>query len=390
MSEGTNAHFSIGGVGKSADNPLTDITVTRVVDSSYGECYKVVDEKAVAALKALNAGSYTMIVWVDATASYEAIKAVEVTFDVFKSQNDWTNVPSIRGWHYSAYDAEVNAPYAEAKHGSVTLIVKNKDGEIIYDKASGLDKLGEQNVGEYTLIATVPESENFIGLNYLTTFAIAKAQNDWLEGELPRIESWVTGEYNNEKPTAHALFGDVRVVITDKKGKVVFDSLNGTNSLAGLDADTYLLTATVAESENYYELSYSRQFTVFEKFGLPWWAVLLIALGTLAVAALIMLILHKTGVLQLFTEKMVVALRARADTDATIAAVRAGKYAAKKEKERAAQTKEEMKEEKKEMKEVKRVETLARRTDAAVNRAADVRTRAAQQRTDKTPPTDKK
>lgn len=390
MSEGTNVHFSVlpNGIAqaeRSADDPLTDISVERVVDTTYGECYKVTDPKAIAALKALNSGSYTMSVWVDATVSYEAIAAVEVMFDIFKSQNDWTNVPSIRGWHYSAYDAAVNAPYAEAKHGSVTLIVKNKDGEIIYDKESGLDKLGEQNVGEYTLIATVPESENFIGLNYLTTFAIAKSPNDWLDGELPRIESWVTGEYNGDKnvPIAHAVFGDVRVVITDKKGKVVYDSLNGTNNLAKLDADTYYLTATVEASENYYELSYSRQFTVFEKFGLPWWAVLLIALGTLAVAALIMLILHKTGVLQLFTEKMVVALRARADTDATIAAVRAGKYAAKKEKESAAQTKEEKKE-------IKRVETLNRRTDAAVNRAADVRARAAQQRTDKTPPTDKK
>ena len=71
---------------------------------------------------------------------------------------------------------------------------------------------------------------------------------------------------------------------------------------------------------------------MFDKDGLPWWAVVLIVAGALGVVAAVFFILHQKGVLQMLTGRFVIAMRARATVDATIAAVRANKVAAEAKK----------------------------------------------------------
>lgn len=92
----------------------------------------------------------------------------------------------------------------------------------------------------------------------------------------------------------------------------------------------YELKAYVVGTDNYYEIAGDGvfNFSVFAKPGLPWWAILLIVVGSLGIVAVVFFILHQKGILQMLTGKVVIAMRARATIDATIAAVRANKVAA--------------------------------------------------------------
>ena len=61
--------------------------------------------------------------------------------------------------------------------------------------------------------------------------------------------------------------------------------------------------------------------------GLPAWAVALIVLGSLGIVALIFSILHQKGVLQMLSGRVLLAMRTKANVDATLAAIRAAKIA---------------------------------------------------------------
>ncbi len=383
LTDGERVHFAIADSAAAragADGVLADIPVELIHDDMYGLCYKVTDEDAVAAINALGHGTYKLYAWVNGTGSYNAPVTVETYFNIIKAQNAWTESPSIRAWQYMAYNATDNAPTAAAKFGETELVVKDANGKVVYSTADGTDLLATQVVGEYTLYATVAESANYEAMAYELKFRVVKAQNDWTDGELPSIESWITGEYtDNNLPVANAVFGVAQIVISDGNGNVFYDSASGVNKLADLDDGTYYMTATVEASDNYYKLEYSRSFKVFEQVGMPWWGVLLIVFGTLLLIALIVLILIKLGVLQILSEKMVVAMRAKADTDATIAAVRAGKYASAAYVPAVAATSDsvsEKKEEKEEKKAMRKAAALEKKALTPEERAAELEAKA--------------
>lgn len=155
------------------------------------------------------------------------------------------------------------------------------------------------------------------------------AANGWKDGnEDLLLPSWIVGKYDPDanKLVINAEHGKVNIIVTDMDGKEYYNSVNGTNKLAECEVGKYMVKAWVDPSADYAKLD-ERTFMieVFEKAGLPWWAVLLIVLGSLAVVALVILILWKKGVIQILTEKAVVAMRNRANVDATIASVRAAK-----------------------------------------------------------------
>ncbi len=228
---------------------LGNIKVKRVSDITYGECYAVDDEGAVALLNALSVSQYIMRVWVDETDSYTGLPAEDTVFNIRKTENSWITAPSIKSWTAGKFNADENMPIAQARFGDAVVI-------------------------------TVTDAE--------------------------------TGEI------------------------VYFDSSKDVNELNGMRAGLYSLSVKVDGTSNYGGLSFSQNFKVFErdinttivKNGIPWWGVVLIVIGVVAIIAIVLLILHLKGVLQLITGKMVVKMRANADIDATIAAVRAGRYAA--------------------------------------------------------------
>lgn len=376
---GERVHFSIVSMSSGrADIGLEDIAVEMLIDDAYGVCYKITDSAAVAKIKGLEAGAYKLIASINGTGSYDAISEAEALFEISKAQNDWTVIPAVRAWRYGAYDATDNAPVASAVFGAAAISIIDKDGNVVYDSANGVDLLNEQNSGEYTLVATVAASNNYDALRYEYRFNIAQAQNDWVDGELPTIASWVEGEFGKDNlPVAASVFGSAKIVIKDKDGKVVYDNVKGVNSLKDLSAGTYFMTASVAASDNYYALEYSRQFKVLDAIGLPWWAVLLIVLAALALAAIIILILNRLGVFQILSEKMVVSIRAKADADATIAAVRAGRYAEAAYIPANTEAADDEKEKKEKKKAIKKAAALEKKALTPEEKAAELAKKAA-------------
>ena len=157
------------------------------------------------------------------------------------------------------------------------------------------------------------------------------------------------------------------------------------NTLNTLDVGKYLLVAWVAESEDYAALA-ERSFTieVLEKIGLPWWGTTLIAVGALAVAAAIILILWKLKVFEILTDKISLAITTRATVDATIAAVRATKKAeeadAHKRKVEARERLEAAREANKNKTPEQRAEELAAKAEVTATKADKLHARASKMR----------
>ena len=158
-------------------------------------------------------------------------------------------------------------------------------------------------------------------------YQITKALNEWVEAA--DIVRWVEGKFNEEENgfIGASKFGSIVYVITDVEDNVIYDISQGIDNRAAMKAGTYILKATVAGTDNYNGLSEAFTIRILEKIGLPWWGTTLIAVGSLAVAAAIILILWKLKVFEILTDKISLAITTRATVDATIAAVRATKKA---------------------------------------------------------------
>lgn len=277
-----------------------------------------------------------------------------VSFTITPAKNTWLRSPNIVGWEYGSYDRKVNyivalPTYADGEDSVVFTVsstadvvtpieglkkfTADADGFVSDDVALAVSKLP---AGSYWLVSEAPATDNYTAATtQFTEFKVTKSVNYW--STAPGVTSWAKGEYNADEAaiSASPRVGEAVIKIVDEDGKVWYDSANGIDDLKKAPVGSYIMTATVAETDSYYGLEHSLSFRVFDRGGLPWWAILLIVLGVLAVIFLVFFVLVKKGVVQLVTEKMVVAIRTRADTDATIAAVRAGKVAA--EAERAAE-----------------------------------------------------
>lgn len=273
-------------------------------------------------------------------------------FVITTARNGWTDVPSIMNWTYKNFSAQVNlitaTPYfplvsedgrieglsfaiASDANGEYIIeglgnIVLNANGEVSAEVSALLNGL---EVADYYLIGRVAEDAdgNYEGIvTNPIRFHVFAATNSWKE--TPSVNSWTEGEYT--KASNHILvepmFGTAHIVITGADKKVYYDNEKGIDRLADAGNGRYTLVASVAGTDNYSALvDYTYTFSIFKKPGLPWWATMLIAVGALAIAALVLFILWKAGVFEILTEKIMVAIRTRASVDATIAAVRAAK-----------------------------------------------------------------
>ena len=159
------------------------------------------------------------------------------------------------------------------------------------------------------------------------TFDITRVENEWIE--TPDVIRWVQGQYDPDVNvfTGVARFGseNITYVITDKNGTYIFNEAEGINKLAKAKAGKYKLIATIAPTDNFYTDPITVEFEILKKAGLPWWAVLVVIMGTLGLVALVIFLLLKFHVFEILTEKLTVAIRTRASVEATIASVRAAK-----------------------------------------------------------------
>ncbi len=228
----------------------------------------------------------------------------------------------------------VKTPELRDKTYNGSLLTADITDNVVYTVT---ENVGGVNVGPYIVKLTLINPDFYMWegqtlddrtADTTVTFDILAANNGWTVE--PGVAFWVEGSYDHTDNAVigSARFGSVTIVITDSDNNVVYNSADGTNKLESLGAGTYLLSATVAATENYDELRFSMFVNVFEKPGLPWWGIMLIVIGALAVVAIVLLILGKKGVFTLLTGKLMISIRTKATIDATIAAVRASKVAA--------------------------------------------------------------
>lgn len=314
----------------------------------------IVPDAIAEVLKTLGQGRYYLVSKVEADGTnYSGLAPEPQPFNIAKAANNWLVTPNVIQWSYGGFDANTNlvlatARYSDGAHPITFKICTDEQGKNPVAGLEGFttengvvakdvaDKLAAFGTGTYYLISSVTygENDNYTSLSPKPQkFAVGKAINAWTV--TPGVTTWITGNYDNEEDFdaavgrifAEARFGRTDIIITevDNEENVVYDSAKGIDNLAAAKAGIYALTAKVAGTADYSELTYSFNFKIFPKEGLPWWATLVITGGTLLIAAAIIFILWKKGVFQILTGKIVLAIRTRASIDATIASVRAAK-----------------------------------------------------------------
>lgn len=271
-------------------------------------------------------------------------------YTIAQATNTWAVVPNVMNWSYGDYRKQVNLieavpTYLDNAEDLWFKITSDAEGQNV---VPGLEKfhldeegfvsdevqtiLSSLSATEYYLFAIVEGNENHTGLAPAgVAFRVFAATNYWEIA--PHISaSWIKGGFDETENyiLSKARFGNENVVIivTNSKDEVIYDSAKGINELKKASVGVYLVTATVAQTDNYSALTYTSSFRVFAASGFPWWGTLVIVAAVLLIAALILLILQRRGVLHLLSGKMISAIRTKEAIDATIAAVKANKAAA--------------------------------------------------------------
>ncbi|MDE7107621.1 MAG: hypothetical protein K2O39_04785, partial [Clostridiales bacterium] len=153
-------------------------------------------------------------------------------------------------------------PIGNATAGNTTYSVYFWDSDTPVATYNTLDELkayfsSDRTAGTYKIVAYyVPTDESYARLEYTVTVIVAKAEVKWDE----RLESSYSLTYNSvnvPNPTANKDFATVTVVVK-KGGTDAALDMNGmtlAEFVKTLDVGTYTITATIADSENYYVTS---------------------------------------------------------------------------------------------------------------------------------------
>lgn len=231
------------------------------------------DLKPITKLGALDAGNYILCAFTEVGAGENFVAAVlDIRFTVEKADNGWVvgKVPDIAGWIYG------NAPSTLTEG---TALHPNGDVQYKYYKAVKVNGVwvtdGESfdvsettlvPVGDYLLIATVEESENYKKLEHSVYFRIEKAGNDWAENYKPEDAlEWVWGEADEGYIQTKKLYTakaqkqaegvtPVYKIVNTADGSVVADSVAYADiikTLVGLGAGQYTVTTTIAGTDDY-------------------------------------------------------------------------------------------------------------------------------------------
>lgn len=193
----------------------------------------------------INAGKYSVNIELAEDDQYSGATIEFEDFEITQTKNEWLDELTLSDW---IYGEKANEPTARAKFGDVSFTYSNaKDGTYTKNVPT--------NVGTYYVKVTVPETENYTGLEMVKSFKISRAINAWINE--PTITGWTYGEQENN-PTAKAKFGDVTFTYSDSENGQYTDQVP-------TNAGTYYVKANVAETNTYTGLNSIVKFTVHPK-----------------------------------------------------------------------------------------------------------------------------
>ena len=191
--------------------------------------------------------------WSDGTQTAD----ITLEFNIIASSNSWEKDPSIAGWTYGEYSAETNAPVYKAEKGNDTAVVevRLKTGtDADYDTVTDLSTLG---AGDYYMRVRVPKTEEYGGLSAVVEFTVSKAAISVTVS----IDGWTYGEAAN-LPTVG---GDTASGAVTYSYVGTGDTAYEASETAPVNAGTYKVTATVAETTNYLGATAEKEFTIAKK-----------------------------------------------------------------------------------------------------------------------------
>lgn len=191
--------------------------------------------------------------WSDGTLTAD----ITLEFNIVASGNSWINEPEITGWTYGQYSAETNAPVYEAKEGNETAVVEFKlqsEADSEYRKVEDLSKL---DAGAYNMRVSVPKTEDYGGLSMVVEFTVEKAAINVTVD----IISWTYGDEANAPSVDGNTAGGKVTYSYVGTGDTVYEE----SETAPVNAGTYKVTATVAETTNYLGATAEAEFTIAKK-----------------------------------------------------------------------------------------------------------------------------
>lgn len=194
--------------------------------------------------------------WSDGTQTAD----ITLEFHIVASGNSWTIPLSIVGWTYGKYSADVNAPVYEAEKGNDTAVVevRLKTGtDADYATVADLSTLGALGAGDYYMRVRVPKTEEYGGLSAVVEFTVSKAAISVTVS----IDGWTYGdEAKTPSVSGNTASGAVTYSYVGT-GDTDYEE----SETAPVNAGTYKLTATVAETENYFGATAEAEFTIAKK-----------------------------------------------------------------------------------------------------------------------------
>lgn len=177
--------------------------------------------------------------------------------------NSWTIAPSVDGWIYGQYFAETNKPVYQAEYGNdnVEIEVRLKSGSD--SDYVAVEDLSTLNAGVYLMKFTVaavidPDGgESYTSLSAVVEFTVSKAA---INVTVDMI-GWTYGEAAN-LPTVDGNTASGAVTYSYVgTGDTVYEE----SETAPVNAGTYKVTATVAETTNYFGATAEKEFTIAKK-----------------------------------------------------------------------------------------------------------------------------
>lgn len=231
------------------------------------------DLKPITKLGALDAGNYILCAFTEGGAGENFVAAaLDVRFTVEKADNGWVvgKVPDIAGWTYGDTPSGLQPGEAVHPNGAVQYkyyrAVKVNGVWVTDGESFDVSETTLVPVGDYLLIATVEQSDNYKKLEHSVYFRIEKAGNDWAENYKPEDAlEWVWGEADEGYIQTKKLYTakaqkqaegvtPVYKIVNTADGSVVADSVAYADiikTLVGLGAGQYTVTTTIAGTDDY-------------------------------------------------------------------------------------------------------------------------------------------